>query len=279
MLTRSSRRSGRSQHLGVLLTYPAVATNGATATPLGPAPRARRNDRLGIAVVGNRILRDKRSLAEARERPGCAAPSRRCPGRGLSARSAADKFGAARVASDLGAALAMDDVDAVIIATRHDAHAAQAARALDAGRDVFLEKPAAIARSNSRASRARCTVRARGLCSDTIEGSPRSPVSAREAFAGRSAGLVMTARINAGRIPPGTWDRRPHRRRRPNHRRSVHFIDLLSYWAGGPPVRVRRARDRHERRLCARRQHGHRGDVRRREASDPSSTRQWGTRA
>src|SRR5436189_248184 len=61
-----------------------------------------------------------------------------------STRTAADKAGTDRVASDLDDILAMPDIDAVVIATRHQAHAAQAARALDAGRDVFVEKPAAI---------------------------------------------------------------------------------------------------------------------------------------
>ena len=65
-------------------------------------------------------------------------------GRGLNARHAADKFGAEGVAASLDEVLAMPDVDAVVIATRHDSHAALAAKALAAGRDVFLEKPAAI---------------------------------------------------------------------------------------------------------------------------------------
>jgi polar amino acid transport system substrate-binding protein len=63
-------------------------------------------------------------------------------------------------------------------------------------------------------------------------------VATRDAFQGRRAGLVMVARINAGRIPPGSWvtDRAEGGGRIIGE--ACHFIDLMSFWAGAPPVRV-----------------------------------------
>ncbi len=58
----------------------------------------------------------------------------------------------------------MPSVDAVVIATRHDSHAALVVQALEAGKPVFVEKPlcltldelAAIEDAYARATTARC---------------------------------------------------------------------------------------------------------------------------
>ena len=225
-------------HLGVLLTYPAAPTNGAaTATPAVAVPRARHGSGVGIAVVGTGSFATGTLLPKLVGVPGARLVAM-VSGRGLSARTAADKFGARRVASDLGAALAMDDVDMVLIATRHDAHAAQAIRALDAGRDVFLEKPAALDQEQLTAlGEAVARSSGRFMVGYNRRFSPFA-VAAKSAFEGRRAGLVMVARINAGRIPPGSWvvDRAEGGGRIIGE--ACHFIDLLSYWAGAPPVRV-----------------------------------------
>jgi predicted dehydrogenase len=64
---------------------------------------------------------------------------------GLSAAVAAREGGAELSTSDYREVLAREDVDAVLIATRHDQHASLAIEALAAGKAVFLEKPLAVA--------------------------------------------------------------------------------------------------------------------------------------
>src|SRR5213075_3049790 len=59
---------------------------------------------------------------------------------GLTALDAQKKFGFRAVGTDPQEVFADPEVDAVIIATRHDAHADLAARALAAGKHVFVEK-------------------------------------------------------------------------------------------------------------------------------------------
>ena len=62
----------------------------------------------------------------------------------LSAANALRTFGFDRCSTDYRSLLADDTIDAVLIATRHHAHARMAADALRAGKAVFVEKPLAI---------------------------------------------------------------------------------------------------------------------------------------
>ena len=63
---------------------------------------------------------------------------------GVRGKAYAMRFGASYHTSDLEDILKDDDVDVVLIASRHREHAAQATAALRAGKHVFLEKPMAI---------------------------------------------------------------------------------------------------------------------------------------
>lgn len=60
---------------------------------------------------------------------------------GLSGAIVGKKFGFLEASSDVEATMANPQVDVVVVATRHDSHAALASKALSAGKHVFLEKP------------------------------------------------------------------------------------------------------------------------------------------
>ena len=62
----------------------------------------------------------------------------------LSAANARAKFGFARISTDHRGLLADPEIDAVLIATRHDSHADLVCEALRAGKAVFVEKPLAV---------------------------------------------------------------------------------------------------------------------------------------
>jgi polar amino acid transport system substrate-binding protein len=142
------------------------------------------------------------------------------------------------VAASLDELLARPSTQAVIIATRHDLHATQAAAALAAGRDVFLEKPAAT----SEADLAKLLEAARASGRRLMVGFNRrfAPFACqlKAAFEGRRAGLVMTARINAGFVPPGSWIVDPREGGGRIVGEMCHFIDLFSYFTDALPVRV-----------------------------------------
>ncbi len=60
------------------------------------------------------------------------------------ARAFAERFGAETVATDLGAVVDRDDVDAVIVTTANNLHAPLTIQALDAGKHVMVQKPMAL---------------------------------------------------------------------------------------------------------------------------------------
>ena len=221
-------------HLGVLLTYQGrqavVSTAPAIVAP-GSAPGP-----LGVGIVGTGSFATSvllPALAKVKEARLDAAVSRR----GLSARHVAARYGA-QVAASLDALRARPSTEAVIIATRHDLHASQAAVALTAGRDVFLEKPAATNEEDL----AKLLEAARASGRRLMVGfNRRFAPFARQlkvAFEGRRAGLVMTARINAGFVPPGSWVVDPREGGGRIVGEMCHFIDLFSYFADALPVRV-----------------------------------------
>jgi len=223
-------------HYGVLLAYPQGAP--AIESTSRPVPRLPpEGDTLGVAVVGTGSFATG-VLLPALKDTSSVRIVRTVSGRGLSARHAAEKFGADGVAATMDEALELPEVHAVVIATRHESHASLAARALGAGRDVFVEKPAALDEMQlSALGDAVNSSKARLLVGFNRRFSPFAR-RVSEAFSRRSAGLVMTARILAGRLPAGSWvtDAKVGGGRVVGE--ACHFVDLFSFWAGAPPVRV-----------------------------------------
>ena len=62
---------------------------------------------------------------------------------GHKAKSIAEQYGAKYATTDLNEILSDENVDLVLIATRHDSHAELTLRSLEAGKHVFVEKPLA----------------------------------------------------------------------------------------------------------------------------------------
>ena len=102
-----------------------------SARPLGVAIA-------GIGNAGHESLRAFGALDWARVRAMVDLNGGRAAG------VAADAGVECAIHRDLGAALADDEVDAVVIATTNSLHAAMAAAAARAGKHILLEKPAAL---------------------------------------------------------------------------------------------------------------------------------------
>lgn len=221
-------------HLGVVLTYAEEPKRPPFARA---APRERTSAGVGIAVIGTGAFATG-VLVPALSKVSGARIVTAVSGRGLSALNVADKFGQGDVDATLDDALSRSDVDAVVISTRHDSHAYQAAKALAAGRDVFLEKPAAVTEEQLDLLKTEVErSSARLMVGFNRRFSPFA-TQVKQSFAGRAGGLVMVARVNAGRIPGSVWVHHPEEGGGRIIGEACHFIDLMTFWAGALPVRV-----------------------------------------
>ena len=123
----------------------------------------------------------------------------------LSAATAARKFGFSTTATDLDGLLADERIPAVLIATRHESHAALVVRALEAGKAVLVEKPLAVDRPSwTRLPPPSPPAETTGSWWGTTGGSP--PCSAlRSNFGPLHHPVVVDYTVNAGRLEPGSW--------------------------------------------------------------------------
>jgi predicted dehydrogenase len=154
---------------------------------------------------------------------------------GLTAADVASRFGFERT-SLADEICASDDIDAVVIATRHSTHAALAATALGAGKSVFVEKPLALNWDQL------------NLVEDALQPSSLLVVGFNRRFAPltkrfqdeirASAECVLLARVNAGPLPRDHWLNDPNEGGGRLIGEGCHFVDLLMHIAGAPAKTV-----------------------------------------
>jgi predicted dehydrogenase len=229
--------NGAEPYVGILLEYPVAASGNAprdiqTAAALVPGALTTVP---GVALVGagNYAMR---VLVPAFAATGVHLRGVASSG-GVSAAHCARKFGFERATTDTGVLIASPDVDAVIIATRHDSHASLTIRALEAGKHVFVEKPLALTAIE---------VDAIAHAWEQAGAGGRHPLLA-VGFNRRFAPLVVRMKallagvrepknfivtVNAGEVPAAHWtrDRRVGGGRITGE--ACHFVDLLRFLAG-----------------------------------------------
>ena len=166
---------------------------------------------------------------------------------GVSSVHAARKNGIELATTDTQALLADGEINAVVIATRHNTHASYVIEALSAGKHVFVEKPLALTLEElSTIVTARETARtAAGESPLVMVGFNRrfapQVVKIKSLLAGRPGLKSFVMTVNAGAIPPEHWtqDRAVGGGRILGE--ACHFIDLLRHLAGSRIVNVRAA--------------------------------------
>jgi predicted dehydrogenase/NADPH:quinone reductase-like Zn-dependent oxidoreductase len=221
--------------LGVLLRYPAAEQLSTAPAPIRRdievVPRARAPEGLGVAIVG------PGSFASEVHAPNLAALSPAVDLRVVvartanAAREAARRWGALRAATDIEEALEDGDVHVVLICTRHDLHAGQAARALESGKAVFLEKPAALTFEElDRLEKALAASPGPFVVGFNRRFAP-DVLALKSLLAGRTGPLYVTYRVNAGRLPVGHWALGPQGGGRLVGE-ACHMVDLMGHLVG-----------------------------------------------
>ena len=155
----------------------------------------------------------------------------------LNAVDAARRFGFARAGTDPVEVLNDPSLAAVLIATRHDSHAGYVIQALRAGKHVFVEKPLAIRRAEIFQVADALQKSERGLQVGFNRRFAPMVQGLKEQFAGISEPIVMNYRVHAGKPSGANWFLQQEQGGR-FIGEAGHFIDVMTYLAGSPPVRV-----------------------------------------
>lgn len=229
--------SQQENYLAVLLTYPGAqqAEHPSRRLPLREAPR-RGADTVRLGVLGAGNFANSVALPMLRKLPdlelvGLAAAS------GITAQDGGKRFGFQYAATDESEILSDERVNTLAIFTRHDLHARQAAEGLRSGKHVFCEKPLAIDEEGLDGV-AEALAQATGLL--TVGFNRRfAPLAVRlhQFLAETGAPLMLTCRVNAGRLPEDHWLLDPAQGGRLIGE-ACHFIDLLTFLADSPPVEI-----------------------------------------
>lgn len=236
--------SGELSGLGIVFRYPEQEeTLAVPAAPKAPATGHLRllqapvdQIRLGVIGCGNyastMLLPHLHGRSDVKLMEAVTATS-------LSAANAQSKFGFERVSTDIDSVLNAEDIDTVLIATRHDSHASLVCRALRAGKAVFVEKPLAL----NGAQLAE-------ICDTVAEtGNDRIMVGFNRRFAKMLNELkdgwgdcgtpqTVSFTVNAGPLDSGSWYAQSAHQGTRFAGEGGHFIDTVSWWLGSEPVEV-----------------------------------------
>jgi predicted dehydrogenase/threonine dehydrogenase-like Zn-dependent dehydrogenase len=222
-------------HLAMLLGYPrSLEQSSARIVAREAKPTASNVLRLGFIGLGNYA---QSTLLPAVSKVKGVTLTHVATATGLSAGSAGEKYGFTTVTTDADAVINAEDVDVVFIATRHDSHADFAARALAAGKHVFVEKPLALDIDELD----QVTSEARLASGQLMAGFNRrfAPmiVTTRALLDETFGPKILLYRVNAGSIPKDNWIQGSEGGGRIIGE-VCHFVDTLTFLTGSQPIAV-----------------------------------------
>ncbi|WP_240902247.1 bi-domain-containing oxidoreductase [Wenzhouxiangella sp. XN24] len=225
--------------LGILLKYPTAASS----EPVARRVRLQSTPIAGQGVVaffgaGNyagRVLIPAFKAAGAKLHTVVS-------GGGVSAVHFGRKFGFEEAATEIDPVLQDSDIDTVVIATRHDAHASQVLASLQSGKHVFCEKPLCL--THDQLTQIETEVGARPEQQLMVGFNRRfAPHVAKMKSLldpiGEPKSIVIT--INAGEIPPDHWTQDPAVGGGRIIGEACHFIDLARHLVGYPSTSLHAA--------------------------------------
>jgi predicted dehydrogenase len=231
--------TGKTQnYLGVMIQYQAdKEVESPRLEMLAPLARTSSANRVRVGLLGAGDFA-RGVLIPAMQDAG-AELTGICSASGVSAQSTGKKFGFVFCTTDEEQLFSDSSINAVVIATRHNLHAAQVTRALECGKHVFCEKPLCLTEDELSAIQFAC-LNASG-CRLMVGFNRRfAPmIQQMRAFLIQADGpFTMHYRVNAGPLPPQHWVNDPEQGGGRILGEMCHFVDLLSFICGSRPVSV-----------------------------------------
>ncbi|HEU5234293.1 MAG TPA: bi-domain-containing oxidoreductase [Terriglobales bacterium] len=224
-------KRGEERSLIVLLEYPERETRPAHTISLRARTASEGKIRVGIAGAGNfAATMHLPNLARLKDRFELHAVLSRT---GANARAIADQFGAAYATTDFDQLLSDAAIDLVIIATRHDLHGSMVLSALNAGKDLFVEKPLTLDPADLDQLRVFYETTTNAPLLMTGYNRRFSPAMKRthEILQTRVAPMMLNYRMNAGYLPPDHWAHSSEGGGR-NLGEACHIYDLFNFLTG-----------------------------------------------
>jgi predicted dehydrogenase len=222
--------------LGVVLEYPAQPSTAARVDLTDRASKREPAGKIAVGMIGagnfatGTLLPAMKTIPDL-ELVGIATST------GATAHSVGSRLGFRYCSTDKQEILGDPNVNTVVIATRHTAHAQQVIAALRAGKHVFCEKPLCVSEPElAEVIRACEMARIEGFNPLLMVGFNRrfSPMALelRNFVARSKEPLMLHYRINAGYIPPTHWTQDPEQGAGRIIGEVCHFVDLLTFLAG-----------------------------------------------
>lgn len=151
---------------------------------------------------------------------------------GVSGTFLARKYGIASSTTDYKEILASPQVGMVFVTTRHNLHAQMAIESLDAGKDVFVEKPLALNVEELEAVKSAMIKSGKSVMVGFNRRFSPFSVKIKSILGSKPGPISVIATMNAGFIPPDSW---VHDLVQGGGRivgEACHFVDLISYFTG-----------------------------------------------
>lgn len=170
--------------------------------------------------------------------------------RGVSSNGSGQKFGFEKASTDINDILSDAATTAVVVTTPHATHANLVTKFLEAGKSVFVEKPLALTWEELEH-----VIKARENSSGffTVGFNRRfAPfvVEARQFMQSRHGRSVVSIRVNAGQLPPDSWQKDSDEGNGRILGELCHFVDLAMYLVGSPVKSVSATSGATSRDLC-----------------------------
>ena len=232
--------NGSSSSLAVVLKYPINDSENALET-FQPARKIIVNsepinkDEIKFALVGAGNLAKWAHLPALQKIAGASLRAVHSNS-GARGKSYAMRFGANYASSDFEEILNDSDIDAVIIATRHNQHARQAIDALSAGKHVFIEKPMAITVEECQEIYKAVQSSGKRLMVGFNRRFAPYYVEMKNQLKGRSSPMVISTRMNSPGIENG-WAAEQSQGGVVLGE-GCHFVDLMFWLTESEPVSI-----------------------------------------
>ena len=223
----------KENYLGVLLQYDQSRSQSESRVVTLKQGNPQAEVRLGVIGAGNfakSVLLPRLAKLSGVSLAGIATAT------GRNAKSTGEQYGFGFCSTDYRELLAREEINTVLIATRHDTHSRIVVEALKAGKTVFVEKPLAINAEGLREV-AEAATQSQGRVMVGFNRRFSSLATEMKNFLMDAAPLAIGYRVNAGEIPKESWIQGDE-----GGGRIVgevcHFVDFIQFLTGADPVDV-----------------------------------------